>query len=78
MLRNVRGGGAEEQGSDLQGCGALWGPKCVEKTPVDAVYRADSFCCRFLGFRGGQDGAKRWFKVPMEAIYLADPLVVGI
>ena len=30
----------------------------VEKTPVDAVYHADSFCCRFLGFQGGQGGRK--------------------
>ena len=32
--------------------GPLKGPKGVEKTPVDAVYRADSFCCRNLGYCG--------------------------
>ena len=35
--------------------GHFGGPNGVE---MDAVYRADSFCRRFLGFQGGQDGRK--------------------
>ena len=60
MLRSVWGGvgGAEEEGSDLQNVGPFGGPKGVEKTPVDAVYRVDSFCRRFWSFQGGQDGRK--------------------
>ena len=49
----------------------------MEKTPVDAVYRADSFCCRFFWvLREAKMGAKRWSRALMEAIYLADPLAV--
>ena len=51
----------------------------MEKTPVDAVYRVDSFFFAGLWvFRGAKMGAKRWFRVPMEAGYLADPLAAGI
>ena len=40
---------------------AMWGPLGDEKTPVDAVYCADSFLLQVFGFsgtQGGQDGRK--------------------
>ena len=59
-------------------CRDVWffgGPKWVEKTPVEAVYRVDSFCCRFWV------GRPRWVQSvgperpsKLYTVYLADPL----
>ena len=56
-------------------CGALWGTKRRRWMRYTARIR---FCCRFLGSQGPREakmGAKRWSRAPMEAGYLADPLV---
>ena len=58
---------------------ALWGGQTRwKRRPWMRYTTRIRFVAGFWVFRGAKMGAKRWSRVPMEAVYLADPLAARI